>query len=157
MVWYCQCLAQSAIVDSRVGPYGTIPLLAPEVYAAEAYDPQPVDIFALAIFYCQMLVPYLPWKRDPSPTEWLDDTFGIFSLGGEDYGEPSASQSRRLMSSESDAEVDGRHIRAMIGCLVELLPKCSRKIISMMLEPEPAKRATWRDILADGWVRGVCE
>ncbi|KAI9672012.1 MAG: serine/threonine protein kinase [Trizodia sp. TS-e1964] len=64
------------------GIVGSDPYLAPEVYDNSKYDPQPTDIWSLAIIYCCMSLRRFPWKMPrisdnsfklfasaPSPTE----------------------------------------------------------------------------------------
>ena len=41
---------------------GSDPYLAPEVYDNNKYDPQPADIWSLAIIYCCMSLRRFPWK-----------------------------------------------------------------------------------------------
>ncbi|KAF2273540.1 Pkinase-domain-containing protein [Westerdykella ornata] len=45
------------------GIVGSDPYLAPEVYDAKSYDPQPVDIWSLAIIFCCMTLRRFPWKQ----------------------------------------------------------------------------------------------
>ncbi|KAI9826063.1 MAG: serine/threonine protein kinase [Thelocarpon impressellum] len=44
------------------GIVGSDPYLAPEVYDQKKYDPQPVDIWSLAIIFCCMTLRRFPWK-----------------------------------------------------------------------------------------------
>ncbi|KAK5170742.1 hypothetical protein LTR04_004216 [Oleoguttula sp. CCFEE 6159] len=44
------------------GVVGSDPYLAPEVYDNSRYDPQPVDIWSLAIIFCCMTLRRFPWK-----------------------------------------------------------------------------------------------
>lgn len=45
-----------------VGIVGSDPYLAPEVYDLSKYDPQPTDIWSLAIIFCCMTLRRFPWK-----------------------------------------------------------------------------------------------
>jgi len=44
------------------GIVGSDPYLAPEVYDLPKYDPQPTDIWSLAIIFCCMTLRRFPWK-----------------------------------------------------------------------------------------------
>jgi len=44
------------------GIVGSDPYLAPEVYDLAKYDPQPTDIWSLAIIFCCMTLRRFPWK-----------------------------------------------------------------------------------------------
>ncbi|KAI9679379.1 MAG: serine/threonine protein kinase [Caeruleum heppii] len=57
------------------GIVGSDPYLAPEVYDSAKYDPQPLDIWSLAIIYCCMTLRRFPWKL-PRPT---DNSFRLFA------------------------------------------------------------------------------
>ncbi|KAF2873416.1 kinase-like protein [Massariosphaeria phaeospora] len=45
------------------GIVGSDPYLAPEVYDLSKYDPQPTDIWSLAIIFCCMTLRRFPWKQ----------------------------------------------------------------------------------------------
>lgn len=53
---------------------GSDPYLAPEVYDIKKYDPQPADIWSLAIIYACMTLRRFPWKA-PRLT---DNSFKLF-------------------------------------------------------------------------------
>jgi serine/threonine protein kinase len=44
------------------GIVGSDPYLAPEVYDSSKYDPQPTDIWSIAIIFCCMTLRRFPWK-----------------------------------------------------------------------------------------------
>lgn len=48
--------------DCCTGIVGSDPYLAPEVYDLSKYDPQPTDIWSLAIIFCCMTLRRFPWK-----------------------------------------------------------------------------------------------
>ena len=119
------------------------------------YDPLPVDIWALSMLYCHVVLPDLPWKRDPIPTDVLDDTFGIFSTEAtiEQGLLPSLAGNHGTQDDSKPRLIDDEMVRGTINSLVSLLPEESRQIIGRMLEPNPKKRAKWSEILVDEWVR----
>lgn len=88
-----------------------------------------------------MLKPYLPWRQ--APIGGAVNTFGIFSLRA--VGEPDEDN----VAGECDA------FRELVSSLITLLPGESRSVISRMLEPDPQRRASWAEIWADDWVRGI--
>ncbi|SZE99462.1 unnamed protein product [Blumeria hordei] len=57
------------------GIVGSDPYLAPEVYDERKYDPQPADIWSLAIIFCCMSLRRFPWKL-PRMT---DHSFKLFA------------------------------------------------------------------------------
>ena len=56
------------LADQLQGIVGSDPYLAPEVYGVHKYDPQPTDIWSLAIIYACMVLRRFPW-RSPRPTD----------------------------------------------------------------------------------------
>lgn len=142
------------------GIVGSDPYLAPEVYEVNKYDPQPADIWSLAIIFCCMTLRRFPWKA-PRKT---DNSYKLFVSPPND-GPKSVTQS---------SHSDGHSVRSEPGRqppggndasteekpavikgpwrLLRLLPRESRHIIGRMLEIDPAKRATLDEILNDKWV-----
>lgn len=57
------------------GIVGSDPYLAPEVYDERKYDPQPTDIWSLAILFCCMSLRRFPWKM-PRMT---DNSYKLFA------------------------------------------------------------------------------
>ncbi|KFY61563.1 hypothetical protein V497_02876 [Pseudogymnoascus sp. VKM F-4516 (FW-969)] len=57
------------------GIVGSDPYLAPEVYDERKYDPQPADIWSLAIIFCCMSLRRFPWKM-PRLT---DNSYRLFA------------------------------------------------------------------------------
>lgn len=62
-------------ITLATGIVGSDPYLAPEVYDERKYDPQPADIWSLAIIYCCMSLRRFPWKI-PRMT---DNSFKLFA------------------------------------------------------------------------------
>ncbi|ODQ77798.1 hypothetical protein BABINDRAFT_26835, partial [Babjeviella inositovora NRRL Y-12698] len=62
------------------GVVGSDPYLAPEILKSEldrgAYDPQPVDIWSVAIIYCCMTLRRFPWKAPKQS----DQSFKLFAM-----------------------------------------------------------------------------
>ncbi|ODV81494.1 Pkinase-domain-containing protein [Suhomyces tanzawaensis NRRL Y-17324] len=59
------------------GIVGSDPYLAPEVLkSSNSYNPQPVDLWSIAIIYCCMTLKRFPWKI-PNPEK--DNSFKLFS------------------------------------------------------------------------------
>lgn len=60
------------------GIVGSDPYLAPEVLTnSNSYNPQPVDLWSIAIMYCCMTLKRFPWKV-PNPDE--DDSFKLYAM-----------------------------------------------------------------------------
>ncbi|KAF7869720.1 hypothetical protein EAF04_004504 [Stromatinia cepivora] len=162
------------------GIVGSDPYLAPEVYDEKRYDPQPTDIWSLAIIFCCMSLRRFPWKM-PRMT---DNSYKLFasppSPGAEMHdGEviPSTKQSdSNPTQSKNGPNGSTTSVPSMLTLidsiegkkppeppkpevikgpwrLLRLLPRESRKIIGLMLKLDPKKRATMAQILDDPWVR----
>lgn len=158
------------------GIVGSDPYLAPEVYDSRKYDPQPADIWSLAIIFACMSLRRFPWKA-PRLT---DNSFKQFVASptpatpsealpkGNSDGRPStppAEGSRRRSPVPSDSTASDHHRRhrqddgatkqeAMKGPwrLLRLLPRESRNIMAQMLELNPLRRATLEDMMSDPWI-----
>lgn len=134
------------------GLRGGVPYAPPEVYLETLYDPIPVDIFALAVLFCEMMEPRLPWKHRPWPN-WEHDSFSLFATDAvSDRDLESDDRIRPFLSYES---WESDSMRFTMDSLVALLPERSRPIIRHMLEPEPNLRATWDHIWSDQWVSSL--
>jgi hypothetical protein len=113
------------------------------------------------MIFCQLMLPALPWKSMPVPCDILDDQFGIFSLSailevyGEGEGRSSISMQRQQRCVGLGTASDVEDIRATLETLLDLLPQESRHVIGRMMEPLPAERAGWAEILSDPWVRQI--
>lgn len=77
-----------------IGIVGSDPYLAPEVYDLNKYDPQPTDIWSLAIIYACMSLRRFPWKA-PRLT---DNSYKLFvstpTTGTAETGMPRSSDGR---------------------------------------------------------------
>jgi serine/threonine protein kinase len=170
---------ENDIVEAH-GIVGSDPYLAPEVCNDLKYDPQPADVWSLAIIYCCMTLRRFPWK---APRQ-SDNSFKLFSMPPD---APSGSNtpaplptSRNHQSNRPSATVDRAVSResskALEGTvsnpapttvqgsgqqvkgphrLLRLLPRESRQIISRMLDLNPKKRATLEEIWNDEWIRSI--
>ncbi|MCJ1294974.1 serine/threonine protein kinase [Xylographa carneopallida] len=145
----------SVLSNPSEGPVGALTYLPPEVYETSKYDPRPVDIWALAMSFCRMLLPNLPWKTMPVPCDALEDHFGLFSwqaMRELRQGTPSSSSQKcRTIATPDETKVIG----AIVSSLLRQLPPESSHIIGRMLEPRPEDRAGWSEILGDEWVSRI--
>ena len=139
------------------GVVGSDPYLAPEVYDNAKYDPQPTDIWSIAIVYCCMCLRRFPWKAP----RVSDNSYRLFVSPPDPGQEALLAQSRRPSSrnpsaSEGSGETastnpQSSQIKGPLR-LLRLLPRESRHIIGRMLELDPKGRATIDEVLADPWV-----
>ncbi|MCJ1395316.1 serine/threonine protein kinase [Xylographa bjoerkii] len=143
------------IIEKRWGPVGALTYLPPEVYEVLKYDPRPVDIWALAMSFCRMLLPAVPWKTMPVPCDTLDDHFGIFSWQTVHELRRETLQSRSQKCRTIAKLDDTKKISTIVGSLLRQLPPESSHIIGRMLEPRPEDRAEWPEILGDKWVSRI--
>lgn len=82
------------------GIVGSDPYLAPEVYDGAKYDPQPTDIWSLAIIFACMTLRRFPWKL-PRVT---DNSFRLFILPP-DPGTPS-DITRRASETQTKSVIE---------------------------------------------------
>jgi serine/threonine protein kinase len=77
----------------NAGIVGSDPYLAPEVYDERKYDPQPADIWSLAIIFCCMSLRRFPWKMP----RMSDNSYKLFAAT------PTPGTDIRRLSAFSDA------------------------------------------------------
>jgi serine/threonine protein kinase len=154
------------IKDTNIclGIVGSDPYLAPEVYDLSKYDPQPTDIWSLAIIFCCMTLRRFPWKAP----RVSDNSYKLFvsppNDGPRSITGPSKSASDLQHADGDDRRPFDSQSRPAAGetpqiikgpwRLLRLLPRESRQIIGRMLEVDPKKRATLEEIIEDKWVTG---
>ncbi|KAL6710220.1 Nitrogen permease reactivator protein [Coniothyrium glycines] len=165
------------------GIVGSDPYLAPEVYDLSKYDPQPTDIWSLAIIFCCMTLRRFPWKAprisdnsyklfvsppNDGPRSIIGPSKSAVDLehsGGDDRRQ-SGSQSEPASRHNTSDHQEGQGSTTSNNAqqppqvikgpwrLLRLLPRESRHIIGRMLEVDPNKRATLDEIIEDKWVTG---
>ncbi|KAF5872563.1 putative protein kinase protein [Botrytis fragariae] len=161
------------------GIVGSDPYLAPEVYDEKRYDPQPADIWSLAIIFCCMSLRRFPWKMPrmtdnsfklfaspPSPkpehqngattpATKESDTKSSHSKNGPNGSGSDVDMLTLINSIESRKPPEPPKPEVIKGPdrLLRLLPRESRDIIGLMLKLDPKKRATMAQILDNPWVR----
>ncbi|KAL8788016.1 MAG: hypothetical protein Q9213_001908 [Squamulea squamosa] len=96
------------------GIVGSDPYLAPEVYDNNKYDPQPTDIWSLAIIYACMTLRRFPWKA-PRLT---DNSYKLFASApnpgtpSADAALPRTSEGRAKSTVDLTGEVEDRRSSA---------------------------------------------
>ncbi|KAJ8100979.1 kinase-like domain-containing protein [Lipomyces tetrasporus] len=138
---------ESEIVKAH-GIVGSDPYLAPEVCSELKYDPQPADIWSVAIIFCCMLLRRFPWKAPRKS----DNSFRLFS------SPPADPEHPELPSRPPGTNPDGTSPTPVIKGpwrLLRLMPHETRDIVGRMLELDPDKRATLKEIFADPFVSGI--
>lgn len=152
--------------------------MAPEVYDNSKYDPQPVDIWSLAIIFACMSLRRFPWKMPrlsdtsyklfvspPNPGVPQAEAVPRRSLEGRakpiEETNAAAEESRPRSQPQADhgptsaGQAAGSSKPEVIKGpwrLLRLLPRESRTIIGKMLEVDPRKRATLEDMFQDPWI-----
>lgn len=159
------------------GIVGSDPYLAPEVYDERKYDPQPADIWSLAIIFCCMSLRRFPWKMPrmtdnsyklfaspPTPgtdIRRLSDTVPSKSTNDLDVpardavAEPTPKPEPPINTSNGSIAPAKPEVIKGPWRLLRLLPRESRHIMGRMLEIDPKKRATLDEVLNDPWVSGT--
>ncbi|THV75805.1 Pkinase-domain-containing protein [Aureobasidium pullulans] len=141
------------------GVVGSDPYLAPEVYDNSRYDPQPADIWSIAIIFCCMCLRRFPWKAP----RISDNSYRLFVSPPDPGQDQLLAQSRQSITSGSKTEngasstsgdQPSQQIKGPLR-LLRLLPRDTRHIIGRMLDLDPRRRATMDEILADPWVQNA--
>ncbi|AGO12780.1 AaceriADR313Wp [[Ashbya] aceris (nom. inval.)] len=115
----------NAKIEPAKGIVGSDPYLAPELLTQLYYDPSAADVWSIAVmFYCMALRRF-PWKK---PSEDVP--------------------SFKLFCQKPDDEHD--HTKGSYR-LLKLLPRATRPLISRMLDLDPRKRASIREVIQDPW------
>ncbi|ODV88989.1 hypothetical protein CANCADRAFT_53340 [Tortispora caseinolytica NRRL Y-17796] len=132
------------------GIVGSDPYLAPEVCSELKYDPQPADIWSLAIIYCCMTLRRFPWKVPRKS----DNSFRLYSVNsntdppeGEENLPPPPPGSASASNSGNRYQGPWR--------LLRLLPIEARPIIGKMLKVNVGKRATMPEVFNDPWIKSI--
>ncbi|KAK9452776.1 kinase-like domain-containing protein [Dipodascopsis uninucleata] len=138
---------ESEIVRAH-GIVGSDPYLAPEVCSELKYDPQPADIWSIAIIFCCMLLRRFPWKAPRKS----DNSFRLFS------SEPLDPKHPDMPVKPPGLNPDGTSPAPVIHGpwrLLRLLPHETRHIVGRMLELDPEKRATLKEVFEDPFVKSI--
>lgn len=133
------------------GVVGSDPYLAPEVLTSMKYDPQPADIWSIAVIFCCMTLRRFAWKVP----RLSDQSFNLFATKPtkeeeESYLHPPPPQPRT-----EDGKPPQKPVIKGPWRLLRLLPQDSRHIIGRMLDLDPKKRATLDEIWADPWIKSL--
>jgi serine/threonine protein kinase len=166
---------------TTVGIVGSDPYLAPEVYDERRYDPQPTDIWSLAIIFCCMSLRRFPWKMprmtdnsyklfaspptpgteirkisEPAPSKSTGDIQHAVARATEPESGYETRYHSESQNDASRASLDGNEKKPEVikgpWRLLRLLPRESRHIIGRMLQIDPRDRATLAEVLDDEWV-----
>ncbi|KAG4305398.1 hypothetical protein PORY_000954 [Pneumocystis oryctolagi] len=129
------------------GIVGSDPYLAPEVCTEEYYNPQPVDIWSIAIIFCCMILCKFPWKVP----RMSDSSFREFAMGKMDNGNNDIDY---LMSAPTVmiGEPFLPNVRGPLR-LLRLLPRETRSTIQGMLEIDSKYRWTMEQITQQSWIK----
>jgi serine/threonine protein kinase len=168
-----------------LGIVGSDPYLAPEVYDERKYDPQPPDIWSLAIIFCCMSLRRFPWKMPrmtdnsyklfaspPTPGTDIRRISDVPSKSTNDLETPARDAIPDSQSASAPTTPRSEHVpngsngtapevekkpEVIKGPwrLLRLLPRESRHIIGRMLEINPKNRATMDEVLDDPWISGT--
>ncbi|KAF2838907.1 Pkinase-domain-containing protein, partial [Patellaria atrata CBS 101060] len=88
------------------GIVGSDPYLAPEVYDLAKYDPQPTDIWSLAIIFCCMTLRRFPWKAP----RVSDNSYKLFVSPPDDPSPRRTSENPSKSQSDTSVAVkDEKH------------------------------------------------
>lgn len=117
------------------------------------YDPQPADIWSLAIIFCCTTLRRFPWK---APRQ-SDNSFRLFAATPDPVPTSATPEIEGTAANPAPKDVQGAGAQAPKGPnrLLRILPRESRHIIGRMLELKPGKRATLEEIWNDEWIKSI--
>ena len=150
------------------------------MYDERKYDPQPTDIWSLAIIFCCMTLRRFPWKQP----RVIDNSYKLFvatptpgtpvpgaepaklESGGNEDERRGSSTNGHAQSSPNGTEAGHRNSTVLTADgkqevikgpwrLLRILPRESRHIIGRMLRVNPKERATMEELVADEWVKST--
>lgn len=98
------------------GIVGSDPYLAPEVYDERKYDPQPADIWSLAIIFCCMSLRRFPWKM-PRMTDNSYKLFASAPTPGTDIRRSTDGHAQATPKAKSETEL--AHQAAVAAAIAE--------------------------------------
>ncbi|KAF3920762.1 PAK-2p27 [Dactylellina cionopaga] len=157
------------------GIVGSDPYLAPEVCNDLKYDPQPADIWSLAIIFCCMSLRRFPWKAPrmsdnsfklfcATPTPEAERESAASGLGDSKHDGPTspatpAAETHPTSNPGEKKEGATQASQVIKGPwrLLRLLPRESRMIVNSMLKLDPKSRATLADLYNDPWIKGALD
>ncbi|KAK9474737.1 kinase-like domain-containing protein [Dipodascopsis tothii] len=151
---------ESEIVPAH-GIVGSDPYLAPEVCSELKYDPQPADVWSVAIIFCCMLLRRFPWKAPRKS----DNSFRLFS--SDPAATPASSADSKTAAGKAAGGLASQPPPGQNGAapaqpvirgpwrLLRLLPAETRHIVGRMLDLDPTTRATLKEIFADPFVESI--
>lgn len=87
------------------GIVGSDPYLAPEVYDLSKYDPQPTDVWSLAIIFCCMTLRRFPWKAP----RVSDNSYKLFVSPPNDGPRSITQNSQSYAELKTEGGGDDRH------------------------------------------------
>jgi serine/threonine protein kinase len=146
------------------GIVGSDPYLAPEVYDERKYDPQPTDIWSLAIIFCCMSLRRFPWKQP----RVIDNSYKLYvatptagtpvpdshprresQTAGDSNGNHHHHRTDSLAEGERPSTSGGDKQEVVKGPwrLLRILPRESRHIIGRMLKVDPLEKC----LRMSGW------
>lgn len=118
-------------VHLSTGLCGSEPYIAPEQFAGKPYDARLVDVWACGIVYYCMQFQELPWRV----AQMTDPLFATYA---------------QACTSKADGSSG-----SCPGTISTLSPRSCRPVIRRMLEPDPKKRWTTKDIIGSSWAHGI--
>jgi len=118
-------------IHLSTGLCGSEPYIAPEQFAGKPYDARLVDLWACGIVYYCMQFQELPWRVVQT-------------------SEPLFAAYAQACSSKSD-----NNATSCPATINTLSPRMCRPVIRRMLEPDPKKRWTTKEVLTSAWSQGI--
>lgn len=127
---------QQAQIHHCHGVVGSDPYLAPEVLTnLNSYNPQPVDLWSVAIIYCCMTLKRFPWKI---PAADKDNSFKLYSMEDDNWHD------YRLSNEYHKLLLKQRHLKNMVARLnkkKKLMAASEDKATAEKKSPTPAETA----------------
>lgn len=121
-----------ASADTSSGVIGSLPYIAPEMFHASSYDGNALDVWAVAIIFCVMILGRFPWGVARHENAAFSDFV------------------RQTLASRKDKDTEKQ-----LSTLMSQIPAESRPVIARMLEIGPDQRPTCSMVLQDPWVKQI--
>ncbi|KAF7725663.1 serine/threonine-protein kinase HAL4/sat4 [Apophysomyces ossiformis] len=169
----CFRLDVSDTIYKSKGLVGSEPYIAPEEFVQEEYDARAVDVWSCGIIYMALLTGSHLWHVAKKDEDESYDRFLKFrQLVDEEREKARRERSERARASPCTMTAAEREHERDIGVLkaresirrrakeggmdlLEGLEFGAKKLVYRMLDPNPNKRITAKDILANEWFTKV--
>ena len=153
--WSCLVLNSAPELIKLLGRRGTPPFAPPEAYVEAPYDAYAADVWALAMIWCQMMLPTVPWKS--TSDEHRPKRFQFFDSAVSDanvqHKRTDTGVHVNMLTDHERQQASTESIRANVVMISYHIPVSeSRDILRRMLEVEARRRPTATELMQHPWI-----